>query len=227
MSARAKQHEEEGGGEVGLWYVSFADMITLLLSFFVMLTSFSSYDTESLSRIQAASGEAGGVIRVNNAKGRNSLVDPVHDSARPTAGTEQARLDDQIQTMALPPSSDEGPSAKSTMKLRIEGSKLFPAGSTELSGEGRASAAAIAKLMNVVPCHAMISVVLPASASKASAAGGGEELWLARQYALLAALTEAGHVPAERLALAGGHSFDPLAKSPCVTVTLMGQWVLQ
>ena len=46
-----KKHEEEAGGEsVGLWYVSFADMITLLLSFFVMLTTFSSYSKEGMNK---------------------------------------------------------------------------------------------------------------------------------------------------------------------------------
>ncbi len=51
MSNKKKHEEEDGGGHsVGLWYVSFSDMITLLLSFFVMLTTFSSYSKEDLSR---------------------------------------------------------------------------------------------------------------------------------------------------------------------------------
>ncbi len=39
---------EEG---VGLWYVSFSDMITLLLSFFVMLATFSSYSKDGVNKI--------------------------------------------------------------------------------------------------------------------------------------------------------------------------------
>lgn len=46
--------EGEGGHSVGLWYVSFSDMITLLLSFFVMLTTFSSYDNEARQRFAGA-----------------------------------------------------------------------------------------------------------------------------------------------------------------------------
>ena len=45
---------EDGGHEVGLWYVSFADMITLLLAFFVMLSTFSSYDNEARSKFAGA-----------------------------------------------------------------------------------------------------------------------------------------------------------------------------
>ena len=44
----------DGGHEVGLWYVSFADMITLLLAFFVMLSTFSSYDNEARSKFAGA-----------------------------------------------------------------------------------------------------------------------------------------------------------------------------
>ncbi|MCL2701480.1 MAG: hypothetical protein FWE88_07275 [Phycisphaerae bacterium] len=53
---RPQQHgEEEGGGHsVGLWYVSFADMIMLLLAFFVMLSTFSSYDQEARTKFAGA-----------------------------------------------------------------------------------------------------------------------------------------------------------------------------
>jgi len=44
----------DGGHEVGLWYVSFADMITLLLAFFVMLSTFSSYDNEARAKFAGA-----------------------------------------------------------------------------------------------------------------------------------------------------------------------------
>jgi len=77
----AKQHksaEEESGGEVGLWYVSFADMITLLLAFFVMLSSFSSYDKASIHRIRSISPKRyPSAISDMREVGRNSLFDPL------------------------------------------------------------------------------------------------------------------------------------------------------
>lgn len=51
MASKPKPVAEESGGEsVGLWYVSFSDMITLLLAFFVMLATFSSHSKEEINR---------------------------------------------------------------------------------------------------------------------------------------------------------------------------------
>jgi outer membrane protein OmpA-like peptidoglycan-associated protein len=50
---KAVQGEEGGGGESApLWYISFADMISLLMAFFVMLSSFSSYDKEEMEMVR-------------------------------------------------------------------------------------------------------------------------------------------------------------------------------
>ncbi len=52
--ANAPAAEEGGGESVGLWYVSFTDMVTLLLAFFVMLATFSSYSKDNLDRFAGA-----------------------------------------------------------------------------------------------------------------------------------------------------------------------------
>jgi len=56
MFRYGRQHGdgEDGGHSVGLWYVSFADMITLLLAFFVMLSTFSSYDHDARTKFAGA-----------------------------------------------------------------------------------------------------------------------------------------------------------------------------
>jgi chemotaxis protein MotB len=55
-------HAEEGEGS---WLVSYADMMTLLVGFFVILMSFSKVDEEKFEQIkQAATKEFGGVYQV-------------------------------------------------------------------------------------------------------------------------------------------------------------------
>ena len=75
---------KEQGEKVPIWIVSFADMITLLLSFFVMLTTFSSYSKEDLSKfagvwaqladahVNAAAGKTGAEFDAEMAKGLES-----------------------------------------------------------------------------------------------------------------------------------------------------------
>src|SRR5689334_15799193 len=88
----AKPHkpeaEEEGGGEVGLWYVSFADMITLLLSFFVMLTSFSSFDNESMQQIRDTSAKAYQSVLGGRETGSNAMIEEGYSCPVQTHGTE-------------------------------------------------------------------------------------------------------------------------------------------
>ncbi|MBI5723318.1 MAG: OmpA family protein [Planctomycetes bacterium] len=50
MSKPLKPPEEEAGESVGLWYISFADMITLLMSFFVMLQTMATDKNALLMR---------------------------------------------------------------------------------------------------------------------------------------------------------------------------------
>ncbi|NLH17520.1 MAG: hypothetical protein GX455_13175 [Phycisphaerae bacterium] len=52
--AKAKKAEEEGGESAPLWIISFADMISLLMAFFVMLSSFTSYDKSEEKKLRAA-----------------------------------------------------------------------------------------------------------------------------------------------------------------------------
>ena len=58
----AAQHAEEGEGS---WLVSYADMMTLLVGFFVILLSFSSVDQEKFEQVKrAATREFGGTYQV-------------------------------------------------------------------------------------------------------------------------------------------------------------------
>ncbi len=65
--ARRKKKGGGGGGGDG-WLVTFSDLMTLLLTFFVLLLSMASMDQSKISRIQAFSGnpsniEASGTIK--------------------------------------------------------------------------------------------------------------------------------------------------------------------
>src|ERR1700709_2162451 len=57
--AKKKRGDAHGGGHG--WYVSFADLMGLMMSFFVMLVSFSSQDQQKLKIVAGSMREAFGV----------------------------------------------------------------------------------------------------------------------------------------------------------------------
>ena len=53
MAEKGKPQEEESGGEgAPLWIISFADMISLLMAFFVMLSTFSSFGPRESEKLK-------------------------------------------------------------------------------------------------------------------------------------------------------------------------------
>ncbi len=53
-NAKAPPPEEEGGESAPLWMISFADMMSLLMAFFVMLSTFSSYGPNEAAKVRTA-----------------------------------------------------------------------------------------------------------------------------------------------------------------------------
>lgn len=49
---KPKQEEEEGGEGAPLWIISFADMMSLLMAFFVMLSTFSGFGPAEAEKLQ-------------------------------------------------------------------------------------------------------------------------------------------------------------------------------
>jgi len=50
---KPKQQEEEGGEGAPLWIISFADMVSLLMAFFVMLSTFASYGEGEKTKLKS------------------------------------------------------------------------------------------------------------------------------------------------------------------------------
>jgi hypothetical protein len=54
MAKQKKQQEEESGEGAPLWIISFADMTSLLMAFFVLLTTFSSFGPKEEAQLHIA-----------------------------------------------------------------------------------------------------------------------------------------------------------------------------
>ena len=54
----AKRHEDESSGGAPEWMLTFSDCMTLLLTFFVLLTSFASFDNKTIPELSRACTKA-------------------------------------------------------------------------------------------------------------------------------------------------------------------------
>lgn len=119
---------DEGGGVAPIWAITFADMMTLLMSFFVLLFSFSSMEQDKFKEIAGSMREAFGVAR--------GAVERPPAPGLPSGNAfgMVAALRDAIEQAGL---GDRG-SAVATSRgiaLRLEGEAAFDSGNAELRPE--------------------------------------------------------------------------------------------
>ena len=71
-----KPPEEEGGGGAPKWMVTFSDCMTLLLTFFVLLLTFSSFDDKEFRKMSTSLAQAMPAIAVAETRDRDAVNAP-------------------------------------------------------------------------------------------------------------------------------------------------------
>ena len=113
---KAHHHEEAHEGE-GPWIVSYADMMTLLFCFFVIMTSFASFDPVEVA------GKSEKLAEGFNPKGAEAALEDLKG-----LGLEVGKLPD-LEGIAHPEVKD------GVLRIVFSTSILFPPGEIELSEE--------------------------------------------------------------------------------------------
>ncbi len=128
-----KEEHESDSPSAPAWMVSFADMMTLLLVFFVLILSFSEVDAVKYRSLTVSLREAFGAQRV-----KDVFTTPTesHMVAQTTTGADGALLEElrSIIPQAFPgalPSRNDGQG----YLLRVPGRLLFDTGKDELKPE--------------------------------------------------------------------------------------------
>ncbi len=154
--AKAKKAEEEGGESAPLWIISFADMISLLMAFFVMLSSFTSYDKTEEKKlratIKATLAYAGGWM---GSIPLDSLGwDPGNDQKAQT-GSERPPIEETIQTGAIEETQANGFPDNKVFLVRKD-FLFLPSGSV-LSPDGKKWLDAFASYVGKMPERIVIA----------------------------------------------------------------------
>ena len=160
---RPKKDEPAGPGE---WIVTFSDCMTLLLCFFVMLLTFSSFDKESLMRFggafsydQIRPGIEEEIVRADGiVEPLTEMMDRTPDgSETPTDKKQKDQAGHRPESCWLP----EEEAYCDRKIIHIPSWRLFEGGSNDLSGHGRGTLNLIAEFLGEMPCRVVVSESTP------------------------------------------------------------------
>jgi len=157
MSEKAKKPQEEESGESApLWIVSFADMISLLMAFFVMLTTFASFgpkESEVIRGIQKVAIQPNyGMFasRPKSAMGPKSKALPQNES-----GSEKPTLEQNSDKTGMKETPEND--FRNKKVFLFESKVAFWANGTSLSKDGRDFLDTLALFIREMPSRIIIS----------------------------------------------------------------------
>jgi hypothetical protein len=161
MAGKPKPPEEEGEG-APLWMISFADMASLLMAFFVMLTTFSSFGPKEAIKLRQvinatlAPNLYGGWLR-EQPLGRMGRQMPA--SGQGEKGSEKPTVEEPSGPGSLAESKPKD--FRSQKVFIIESEKAFLGSGTAISAEGREFLDSLALLLSKVSGRIAVSEVGP------------------------------------------------------------------
>jgi chemotaxis protein MotB len=221
MTKRHKAHVE-GHENAERWLLTYADLITLLMVFFVVLYSMSSQSADKFQRISAALERAfnvdvlRGAANTSIVEGSSEVQVPVGQifTEQPEQSIQAARIKTRLASVVQ--GKDQVPDVsveadKEGVVVRLSGSYLFDSGRAELKPNSLAVLDAIAAELRNTPNDIRIEGHTDATPIDSPRYQSNWELSTARALAVTHYLAESDGIPAGRFMAAGLGEFHPLA----------------
>jgi len=212
---RTKKRPENAAGAPA-WMVTFSDLVTLLLTFFVLLLSMANLDKMKFKQAAISLKSAFGVVGDISLK-QKEIINPAVQEGSPVAddlvqrvykrllvNLPRLKLDKDIELV-----KDRG-----AVVLRVNDAVLFGAGQTEIKPEAFPTLRNIAKLIRPLPLHPRIE-----GHSDSTPAGNGMSNWdigMLRALAVLKFFEKEKLLPLERLSAVSYGSQKPLVPNDSV-----------
>ena len=158
MLPRRKQVEPDESAGAPEWMVTFSDCMTLLLTFFVLLLSFSSFDKHTFRKLRIIFSKALPAVGQSTGEGKDAFLLPPEQIV-PTEflgeGSEKPTLargwDDNLKE------ETESEDFRSRKVFFTSSNRIFWAKGTTISPEGRYTLATVAAFLKKVPGRVVIS----------------------------------------------------------------------
>ena len=224
---RHKGAHAEGHENAERWLLTYADLITLLMVFFVVLYSMSSADSSKWKQISAALEQAFNVdvLRgeaansIDDSSGAAATAPPIDNLINDQQVPQVARIQAAIQSAIENAAKDGGPQTpeisvgtdREGVVIRLSGSYLFDSGRAELKPNAFALLDAIATQLKLEQNDIRVDGHTDSTPLVGSALYPTNwELSTARALAVTRYLTETDGILATRLQAAGYGEFRPI-----------------
>ncbi len=216
---RHKGHGDGGHENAERWLLTYADLITLLMVFFVVLYSMSSADTTKFKAISAALQQAFN-LDVLHGQAATSIGDaaapptppvdsPIDDAQVPQVSRLQSKIqavvDGVLQSPDVSVSID-----KEGVVIRLSGSYLFDSGRAELKPNSLTILDAVSAELRLQANDIRIDGHTDSTPIDSPRYPTNWELSVARALAVTRYLTESDGLPSGRVMAAGFGEFRPL-----------------
>jgi len=227
-SPKRKQLVPEGPPGVAPWLVTFSDCMTLLLCFFVLLTTFSSFDEQALHQIEGAIRTPSmDSIFPDRAVRDSHLKPPPREVDYTAAGSRVPDLQDPklIRNPRDQRDSIDYDAFRDKQVFYIPVAKMFWGNGTRMRSQGTARLNLLADYLRAIRCR----VVVAGDAAGAGRAGPSAAQALHQAWAIIEYFTARRGLAPERFSLSAAHGRAPdrFGGSPVMEITLLTRDVLK
>ena len=158
MSRQRKQKESDEAPGAPEWMVTFSDCMTLLLTFFVLLLSFSSFDNRVFPELRIIYSEAlTNITATPQLRQRDALVyfSPIKYITKLEKGSEKPTVAKELKEALMKEAGFAD--LDSSIVFLIPSKKIFWGRGTILSAEGRRIMNLMGSFLNLVPGRVVVS----------------------------------------------------------------------
>jgi chemotaxis protein MotB len=217
MAMLEEEHEEVQEGAPA-WMVTFADMVTLLLTFFVLLLSFANTDTEKFKEMLGSLKDAFGSKQEyvgHFEAGRQEIIERPPDIIESKAREKLIFFQELKKVVAkkIKSGATELEMQKDGIRLRIKGQALFKTGSAELSPDIFGIFEDIKKLLDKYQYMLIVEGHTDNIPIKSPIYPSNWELSAARAISVIRHFMETLHVSPNRLQAVGYAATRPLVNN--------------
>ena len=185
MAGRKKQVEADEPAGAPEWMVTFSDCMTLLLTFFVLLLSFSSFDENIFRKLKAIFAKSLSTVSKETTSNKDAFLptSPIQYLQEVTKGSEKPTLE-RGRESNLKKEEREATDSYNRKVFYISSGGIFWGKGTIISLQGRKTLSTLASFLKEVPSRVVISESGLTEEKKR------EQFGLPRAWAVMKYLTE-------------------------------------